>query len=185
MRRAFLSGPHLAYVRPPEGSVAFPWPPHLQRPEPQPVPEKPAAAVTTLPSDLATRWAVASDLAPPLQLALLELRNTYIAKACAKKLRYAGVWNCGADIESLKRSGLIVSTSDLRRLTPRGMVKADECAHAVAKQYNLHCVTRGGGFRQHTIRCSCGWTTSFTCSPARKESTFVMHELRHLEKVET
>lgn len=178
MRKAFLSGPHLAYVRPPEGSDPFPWPAHLgQKPTP----------VVTLPPDLATRWAMASDLTPALQLALLALRTTELAKACASKLRHAGVYCCGADHVALKQSGLAIPVpgKSYLQLTPQGKWKADEAAKIVAKQYGIHMVVRGGGYRCHTIRCSCGWTTTFTCSPSHKERMFQLWELRHLQKVET
>lgn len=198
MRRAFLSGPHLAYVRPPAGSDPFPWPSHLRKPVAASGPTSdtspPSVVADVLgkagpgaaPSDLSTRWAMASDLSPALQLALLGIRWTNLAKACAMKMRIEGVWVCGADRMQLRRAGLAVPTpgKNYDTLTPQGRWKADEAAKLVAKQYGLHVITRGGGFRSHTIRCSCGWSTAFTCSPAHKNSSFEMWELRHLQQTE-
>jgi hypothetical protein len=158
---------------------AFPIPGETRTPLPSPTP------VETLPVDLHTRWAMADELAPALQLALLAIRWTDLGRACAAKLKQDGIRVCAADRAQLRSAGLSVPTpgKGYDTLTLQGQWKADDCARIVAKKYNLHAVTRGGGYRAHTLRCSCGWSTQFTCSPEHKERAFALHELRHLDLV--
>lgn len=159
---------------------AFPIRGELRQVNPAPV-----TVTVATPADLQTRWALADELSPVLQLALLSIRWTDLGRACAAKLKQDGIWVCAEDREQLRRAGLAVKTpgKDYDTLTLQGQWKADDCARIVARKYNLHSVTRGGGYRAHTLRCSCGWSTQFTCTPEHKERAFALHELRHLDQV--
>ncbi len=88
------------------------------------------------------------------------------------------------EFHKLVEQGYATRNGHYHRLTHKGVVAADDIAQALAKQLGIHHFIPGGSRFYHTLRCTCGWSTTHSRNEGHWPSAMMRMQSRHIASVD-